>query len=345
MNNVEYKEQGKVFKFLRPRIIWIVIVTIIMYVFVATIFAELVFYPIVNAIWDRSAGLNFIVEFYAPTILESFVLYLFLMATKRNSYIWYSFLPALKNPSEGYRQSRAQVYAPPGVDIVEIRKNNKMRQLGYGLLIGFIMNFTCILCALVHGDIKLYFDFALTELPLLIFAFVCTFIQSTTEELWCRGFMYERLSEHYPLWVAIVVNGALFGALHMFNPGVGVIPIVDIVLCGLSFSLLRWYTDSIWTPMAVHTAWNFTQNFLFGLPNSGLVSELSVFHLGAANGINNLIYNYDFGVEGAIPGVIVDFTLGAIILYLGYKKGRLHELTMSKEKVATLAAEAAGQQH
>ena len=102
-------------------------------------------------------------------------------------------------------------------------------------------------------------------------ALAAMLIQSTTEELWCRGFMYERINVHYPLWVAIVVNGVFFAFLHIFNPGVGVLPIVDIAVCGLSFSLAKWYTGSIWFPMGIHTAWNFTQNFLFGLPNSGLV--------------------------------------------------------------------------
>ena len=150
--------------------------------------------------------------------------------------------------------------------------------------------------------------------------------------------MYERINIHYPLWVAILANGVLFGLLHSFNDGASVIGIIDIAVCGISYSLVRWYTGSIWTAMGIHTMWNFTQNFLFGLPNSGMVSEFSVFHLDAANGVSNLIYDYAFGVEGTIIAVLVDGMLGVAVLLLAKKAGRLGELKLSYEKKAEIAA-------
>ena len=77
--------------------------------------------------------------------------------------------------------------------------------------------------------------------------------------------------------------------------------------------------------------WNFTQNFLFGLPNSGLVSEASVFHLDAATGISNWIYSYEFGVEGGVPAVFIDLLLIVVILILAKRDGRMGELFESRE--------------
>ena len=37
-----------------------------------------------------------------------------------------------------------------------------------GLLLGFLTNFFCIACALLHGDIKLCFAFSAKQLPLLL---------------------------------------------------------------------------------------------------------------------------------------------------------------------------------
>jgi hypothetical protein len=119
---------------------------------------------------------------------------------------------------------------------------------------------------------------------------------------------------------------------------VSVLAILDIAICGFSFSLARWYTGSIWMVMGMHAMWNFTQNLLFGLPNSGLVSEVSVFHLDAANGASNLIYDFEFGVEGALPAIIVDAAIGIVVLVLAKKNGRLGELRMSYEKKAALSA-------
>ena len=72
----------------------------------------------------------------------------------------------------------------------------------------------------------------------------------------------------------------------------------------------------------------------------GLVSEVSIFHLDAANGVSNLIYDYGFGVEAAIPALIVDALLGIVCLLLARRDGRLSELTMSYEKRAALADQA-----
>ena len=217
-------------------------------------------------------------------------------------------------------------------------KSRSMKMLGMGLLLGFLTNFFCILCALIHGDIKLYPDFSVSQIPLMIFALISVFFQSTSEELWCRCYLYERISVHYPLWVAVVINGALFGVLHLGNDGITALALADLIICGLTYSLLRWYSGSIWTCFGIHTMWNFTQNFLFGLPNSGLVSEASVFHLDAATGISNWIYSYEFGVEGGVPAVFIDLLLAVVILILAKRNGRLGELLESKESRGEMPA-------
>ena len=285
----------------KNRIIWIILVTIFWYLLVFSIIGELLFDgnwgPLASM--DLSDPLLFTMS-YLSTCVSFVGILVYTLITKRNRFIFRSFMPTAAG--------------------------NKLSALLAGLLVGFIMNFGCIAAALLAGDIKLFLNFFVDEIPFFLFALVCVFIQSTSEELWCRGFMYERINVHYPLWVAILVNGLFFAALHLGNPGVGVLPIADIAVCGLSFSLAKWYTGSIWFPMGIHTAWNFTQNFLFGLPNSGIVSEASVFGLDAASAHDSLIYNVAFSVEGAVPAVLADAALGVVCIILAARKGRLGEL-------------------
>ena len=291
----------------KNRIIWILLVTVFWYMFVFSVSGEFVFgspaSPIrglVEKIGYMKDATYFTLEMYLSTLIAFLGAYLYTGITKRNRFIFRSFLP--KSPG------------------------NTITRLLQGLLVGFVMNFGCIVCALAVGDIKLFLNFTITQIPFYLFALVCVFVQSSAEELWTRGFMYERINVHYPLWVAILVNGVFFALMHVFNPGAGFLPILDIAICGLSFSLAKWYTGSIWFPMGIHTAWNFTQNYLFGLPNSGLVSEASVFGLDAANARGSLIYDVQFGVEGALPAVFADLILGVVCLLLAAKKGRLGEL-------------------
>ena len=300
----------------KNRIIWIILVTVFWYLFVFSIIGELLF----DGSWGPLAHMDLsdpvlFTMLYLSTIISFIGILVFTFVTKRNRFIFRSFMPTAAG--------------------------NKLSALLYGLLVGFIMNFGCIAWALLAGDIKLFFNFTIDQIPFYIFALVCVFIQSTSEELWCRGFMYERINVHYPLWVAIAVNGLFFAALHLGNPGVGALPIIDIAICGLSFSIAKWYTGSIWFPMGIHTAWNFTQNFLFGLPNSGIVSEASIFGLDAASAHDSIIYNVAFGVEGAFPAVLADLVLGVVCLILAARQGRLGEL---KQKRVTPSKDPEGAQ-
>lgn len=287
------------------RIIWILLAFFCWYI----LLGEFILYGFMELldklIPNPSPGMAFVLDYYTPLIASVLFFLLVCAVTKKNRFL---------------------------LDVVRPSKERRsMSKLGIGILLGFLTNFFCILCALLHGDIKLYLDFSAAEIPVMIFAFICVFFQSTSEELWCRVFMYDRINVHYPLWVAIVVNGTVFGLLHSANPGISALAMADLIICGLAYSLLRWYSGSVWTCFGIHTMWNFTQNFLFGLPNSGLVSEASVFHLDAATGISNLIYSYEFGVEGAVPAVFIDLLLIVVIMVLAKREGRLGELLESRE--------------
>ncbi len=314
---------------MRTNPLWIVFVFLGWYFFLAS-FAMTPYMLAVGALSGSiSSELQFVLDMYLGTIMTVVVLFLLTWRYRDNRYIWKSFLmpKRYEQPVLEPEDAGAEFYG---------RGRNTVGMLWAGILLGFLTNFVCILCALIHGDIKLYFDASPSQIPFFVFALIAVCVQSTSEELWCRGFLYERLHEKYPLWVSVAVNGILFGLLHIFNPGVTVLSIVSIMICGFSYSLLRWYSGNIWIAMGIHTGWNFTQNFIFGLPNSGLVSEASIFHLDAATGVSNLIYDYGFGVEGALPAVLMDAAVGVICVLLAARSGRLRELGLSRPKTEEL---------
>jgi len=200
-------------------------------------------------------------------------------------------------------------------------KGNTLKNLGIGLLIGFGTNAFCILCAVLNKDIFLYYSGA--NVFALLGIFIAVFIQSSAEELLCRGFLYQRLRRGYkhPA-VAIIGNSVLFAFLHIFNPGVKPIAIISIVVVGILYSLLVYYCDSIWMPMAAHAGWNYTQSIIFGLPNSGLVSLFSIFKMDAASAKDSFAYSTSFGVEATILAVGLNILCCIIVIYLGRKNNK-----------------------
>ncbi|MFM1563859.1 CPBP family intramembrane glutamic endopeptidase [Helcococcus ovis] len=195
-------------------------------------------------------------------------------------------------------------------------KGNSFKMLFLSILIGFLLNGVSILVAYLNGDIKLTFSM-FQPLPLLAI-FVAVFIQSSTEEILCRGFVYRRLINGYKSpWVAIIINPIFFAALHITNSGVSPLAIYNLFIYGLLMSLIVYYTDSLWMVMGIHTMWNFTQNIIFGLPNSGLKAEYSIFKLTEST--KNITFAYDpsFGVEGTILTVIILTALTVLLYYFG----------------------------
>ena len=198
-------------------------------------------------------------------------------------------------------------------------KGNNIKYLGLGFLIGFVLNIICAIVAVLNKDISLHYDsFNFIKLLLL---FIAVFIQSSAEEMVCRGFIFQRLRRGYrhPA-VAIILNSLLFTSMHLFNPGASVISMTVVLAAGLLFSLMVYYMDSIWCAMAAHTAWNFTQNLILGLPNSGMVSPVSVFKLDAATAKSSFAYSVEFGLEGSITAIAVMIITGIVIIVLYHKK-------------------------
>lgn len=114
----------------------------------------------------------------------------------------------------------------------------------------------------------------------------------------------------------------------------GVLPIVQLLVVGVLFSLFVYYYNGLWIACAFHTAWNFTQSILFGLPNSGVVSAYSVFRLDAASATDGLFYSVDFGVEGSIGAVVILAAVLALIMWINHGKGEHTDVWAENDREA-----------
>ena len=198
-------------------------------------------------------------------------------------------------------------------------KGNTLKMFGVGLAIGLGMNLLCALLAILNGDIALTFHSFRPVSFLLIF--VAVLIQSAAEELLCRVYMYQRLLRFgcKPI-VAAVINASFFAIVHLGNPGVTPISVVSLFLSGMLLSAMVVYMDSPWAAMACHAGWNFCQNILLGLPNSGTVVPYSVFKLDAAAATDSFAYSVSFGLEGAMTACIIHVVAIGLIVWWGTRR-------------------------
>ena len=248
-------------------------------------------------------SLLFTVRIYNPDYSETFNLYFPFWA------IWLSFMLAIVLIKKNRYILDKIKYKNGG---------NTFKNLLIGFGIGFLMNGTCALTAYLHGDIKLRFD-KFEFFPILLM-FIVVFIQSSAEELACRGFMYQRIAYRYKHpWAPTIITAVFFMAIHLGNDHISLMPILDLFMSGLVFGAMILYFDSIWMAMGCHTTWNFTQNILLGLPNSGSVSSYSIFVLDRNSARGSFAYDVGFGLEGSIMSIVVQVISLALIIYV-YRK-------------------------
>lgn len=195
-------------------------------------------------------------------------------------------------------------------------KGNTMKLFAVGLGIGLGMNLLCAVIAMLHGDIQISF---VSFQPIgFLLVFVSVLIQSGAEELIYRIWIHHRLMHRYgsPVF-AVLVTAGVFALAHGANPGAGIIPVLSLFALGLLCSALVIYLDSPWAAIAVHTGWNFCQNILLGLPNSGAIASFTVFRLETA--ADSFAYSTGFGLEGAITAAVILLAAAGLTAWWGTK--------------------------
>lgn len=194
---------------------------------------------------------------------------------------------------------------------------NNYKKFLIGIGIGFVMNAVCVAVAVLHHDVSL--NFVCFEPISLFIIYITVFIQSSAEEALCRGFLYQNLLKNWGPIVAVIGNGVIFATMHIGNDGMTFLAWLGMILVSTLFSMMVYSMNSMWCAMAAHTTWNYTQNIIFGLPNSGSPSNYSIFAAVEGSERNSFAYNAGFGVESSIT-VLVVICISILGIYLWSRK-------------------------
>jgi membrane protease YdiL (CAAX protease family) len=134
-------------------------------------------------------------------------------------------------------------------------------------------------------------------------------IQGPAEEVLFRGYLLENLRDQWGVRWAVVVSSIAFGLFHGFNPAFGPLPLVNLVLFGVATALykVRIDDDQLWGVCGIHTIWNWLQQVVFGLPNSGIAtaSDNAAFVVTPNASLPGPIWGGGFGPEGTLGATLV----------------------------------------
>lgn len=95
-------------------------------------------------------------------------------------------------------------------------------------------------------------------------------IPAAAEEALLRGYPLLELRSAFGAGPAVVGTSVVFALLHLGNPGIGGIALVNIGAAGVFLGALAVRTGGLWWPTGAHLGWNWAHAFLADLPVSGL---------------------------------------------------------------------------
>ncbi|MGL5755606.1 MAG: lysostaphin resistance A-like protein [Paraclostridium sp.] len=209
------------------------------------------------------------------------------------------------------------------ISSIGFAKHNWFKKYILGFLIGLVLMSLVVLILYLFGFVSINKNpsqpvgkFALANILILLVGWI---IQGGTEEILTRGWLMNVLSAKYNIHIGLLVSSVFFAALHLFNPNINYIAILNIILVGYLFGLYVLKTNDLWGACGIHSAWNFAQGNLFGFEVSGLnVSVGSLFDFNLTG--NNFISGGSFGPEAGLCSSFV-LILGIMIIFLLDKKG------------------------
>jgi len=164
-------------------------------------------------------------------------------------------------------------------------------------------------------------------------------LQGPAEEVLFRGYFLENVRAQWGVRQAIVASSLAFGLVHSFNPAFGPLPFINLILFGLAMALYKIYVDGnqLWGVFAIHAIWNWQQQVVFGLPNSGIVSvpENVLFTITPNTSLPDIIWGGGFGPEGTLAATFVLLALIGACARQARRSHPRHRLVTKRRPVAT----------
>jgi len=197
-----------------------------------------------------------------------------------------------------------------------LKKEGSFTEFIKGFGIGILMLSLVTLFMYISGIITLDqgLKIGIKSIPGILMILPGWIIQSSTEEIISRGWLMHVIgAKHKPI-IGFIVSSVAFGFLHIFNPGVGILSILNIILVGFVFGLYVIYTENLWGACGIHAAWNFSQANIFGFSVSGLEAASHSLVKFSSKG-PNFLTGGKFGPEASIFSTVVMLMVIIILIF------------------------------
>jgi membrane protease YdiL (CAAX protease family) len=212
----------------------------------------------------------------------------------------------------------------------DLRARGALKNLGLGVLLGGLL-FSLVVGVAALFDVYNIVGYGGTGE--LVYDLVgIAIMPAFMEELLFRGILFRWIEEFGGSWAGLLISSALFGLAHLGNPGATWVASLWIALeAGILLGGAYMLTRSLWMPMGLHAAWNFTQGFIFDVPVSGTNQNGLV---EAKLSGPEILSGGGFGLEASVIALAIATAAGVWLVVLSVRRGALMAPWWVRRRVA-----------
>lgn len=141
------------------------------------------------------------------------------------------------------------------------------------------------------------------------------------QELVFRVVLFKLTEELLGSWLAFLSIALIFGGAHIGNDNATIWTSLAIAVGDVLLTAAYIYTRRIWLVFGIHFSWNYFQDGIFGMPNSG-ITQFDSWINSTVNGYE-WITGGSFGIEASYIAVLMSLGVGIIILKKAIDKNQI----------------------
>ena len=132
------------------------------------------------------------------------------------------------------------------------------------------------------------------------------------EEFSFRGYPQFTLTTGMGFWPAAFLLSAIFGAVHLTNPGENLMGALEVSVTALLLCLSLRRTGDLWFAVGLHGAWDWAETFFYGVPDSG--------YQGPGHFLNPIFHGPKWltggsvGPEGSVVTLVVEMAMMGLVM-------------------------------
>lgn len=191
----------------------------------------------------------------------------------------------------------------------EISREKSLLEFGWGFLISFALVGFMVLLMYLLGYYKVL---QLNSPQIIADSFFFFGMGAFLQVLAFRVVLFRLFEELLGSWLALVLVAVIFAVAHFQNPNTGLWSTLALIISDILLVAAFMYTRRIWLVWGIHMSWNFFQDGIFGMPNSGITSFESWIQPVISG--PEWITGGSFGIEASVIAVFLSLGVAIVIL-------------------------------